>query len=48
MRLGYVIRKRTCFCFEESPRRALSFASQGCMYAAKNSLDYGDSIHRLF
>src|SRR5881227_2811590 len=43
--LGY---KVSCFCFQDSPRRAHSSAAQGGINAAKNYRNDGDSIHRLF
>ena len=43
--LGY---KVTCFCFQDSPRRAHSIAAQGGINAAKNYPNDGDSIYRLF
>src|ERR1044071_7072943 len=43
--LGY---KVSCFCFQDSPRRAHSIAAQGGINAAKNYPNDGDSIHRLF
>jgi succinate dehydrogenase / fumarate reductase flavoprotein subunit len=43
--LGY---KVTCFCFQDSPRRAHSIAAQGGINAAKNYQNDGDSVHRLF
>jgi succinate dehydrogenase / fumarate reductase flavoprotein subunit len=43
--LGY---KVTCFCFQDSPRRAHSIAAQGGINAAKNYQNDGDSIYRLF
>ncbi len=43
--LGY---KVTCFCFQDSPRRAHSIAAQGGINAAKNYRNDGDSVHRLF
>ena len=38
----------TCFCFQDSPRRAHSIAAQGGINAAKNYQNDGDSIYRLF
>ena len=38
----------SCFCFQDSPRRAHSIAAQGGINAAKNYQNDGDSIHRLF
>src|SRR6201984_1200570 len=43
--LGY---KGSCFCFQDSPRRAHSIAAQGGINAAKNYQNDGDSIFRLF
>ncbi len=43
--LGY---KVSCFCFQDSPRRAHSIAAQGGINAAKNYQNDGDSIYRLF
>jgi succinate dehydrogenase / fumarate reductase flavoprotein subunit len=43
--LGYQVK---CFCFQDSPRRAHSIASQGGINAAKNYQNDGDSIYRLF
>src|SRR6476469_2332868 len=43
--LGYKVK---CFCFQDSPRRAHSIAAQGCINAAKNYANDGDSVHRLF
>ena len=43
--LGFNI---TCFCFQDSPRRAHSIAAQGGINAAKNYQNDGDSIYRLF
>jgi succinate dehydrogenase / fumarate reductase flavoprotein subunit len=43
--LGYNV---TCFCFQDSPRRAHSIAAQGGINAAKNYQNDGDSIWRLF
>jgi succinate dehydrogenase / fumarate reductase, flavoprotein subunit len=43
--LGY---KVSCFCFQDSPRRAHSIAAQGGINAAKNYRNDGDSVHRLF
>jgi succinate dehydrogenase / fumarate reductase flavoprotein subunit len=42
--LGYNV---TCFCFQDSPRRAHSIAAQGGINAAKNYHNDGDSIYRL-
>ncbi len=43
--LGYNV---TCFCYQDSPRRAHSIAAQGGINAAKNYQNDGDSIRRLF
>ena len=43
--LGYTV---SCFCFQDSPRRAHSIAAQGGINAAKNYQNDGDSVHRLF
>jgi len=43
--LGYNV---SCFCFQDSPRRAHSIAAQGGINAAKNYRNDGDSIRRLF
>jgi succinate dehydrogenase / fumarate reductase flavoprotein subunit len=43
--LGYQV---SCFCFQDSPRRAHSIAAQGGINAAKNYQGDGDSIQRLF
>jgi succinate dehydrogenase / fumarate reductase flavoprotein subunit len=43
--LGYDV---TCFCFQDSPRRAHSVAAQGGINAAKNYQNDGDSVFRLF
>ncbi len=43
--LGYRV---SCFCYQDSPRRAHSIAAQGGINAAKNYQNDGDSIHRLF
>ena len=43
--LGYNV---SCFCFQDSPRRAHSIAAQGGINAAKNYRNDGDSIWRLF
>ncbi len=43
--LGYNV---TCFCFQDSPRRAHSIAAQGGINAAKNYQNDGDSVYRLF
>jgi succinate dehydrogenase / fumarate reductase flavoprotein subunit len=43
--LGYDV---SCFCFQDSPRRAHSIAAQGGINAAKNYPNDGDSVWRLF
>jgi succinate dehydrogenase / fumarate reductase flavoprotein subunit len=43
--LGYQV---SCFCFQDSPRRAHSIAAQGGVNAAKNYQNDGDSVRRLF
>src|SRR5512145_2703856 len=43
--LGYGV---SCFCYQDSPRRAHSIAAQGGINAAKNYLNDGDSVFRLF
>ena len=43
--LGYPV---TCFCFQDSPRRAHSIAAQGGINAAKNYPNDDDSVSRLF
>jgi succinate dehydrogenase / fumarate reductase flavoprotein subunit len=43
--LGYNV---TCFCYQDSPRRAHSIAAQGGINAAKNYQNDGDSVFRLF
>jgi succinate dehydrogenase / fumarate reductase, flavoprotein subunit len=43
--LGYRVK---AFCFQDSPRRAHSIAAQGGINAAKNYMNDGDSVHRLF
>ncbi len=43
--LGYNV---TCFCYQDSARRAHSIAAQGGINAAKNYQNDGDSIWRLF
>jgi succinate dehydrogenase / fumarate reductase flavoprotein subunit len=43
--LGYNV---SCFCFQDTPRRAHSIAAQGGINAAKNYRNDGDSIQRLF
>jgi succinate dehydrogenase / fumarate reductase flavoprotein subunit len=43
--LGYNV---SCYCYQDSPRRAHSVAAQGGINAAKNYRNDGDSIYRLF
>src|SRR6195952_5488502 len=43
--LGYKVK---AFCYQDSPRRAHSIASQGGINAAKNYQNDGDSVFRLF
>ena len=43
--LGYNV---SCFCFQDSARRAHSIAAQGGINAAKNYQNDGDSVFRLF
>jgi succinate dehydrogenase / fumarate reductase, flavoprotein subunit len=43
--MGYQV---SCFCYQDSPRRAHSIAAQGGINAAKNYQNDGDSIFRLF
>ena len=43
--LGYDV---SCFCYQDSPRRAHSIAAQGGINAAKNYQNDGDSVFRLF
>jgi len=43
--LGYNV---SCFCFQDSPRRAHSIAAQGGINSAKNYPSDGDSVYRLF
>ncbi len=43
--LGYNVKS---FCFQDSPRRAHSIAAQGGINAAKNYMNDGDSVYRLF
>jgi succinate dehydrogenase / fumarate reductase flavoprotein subunit len=43
--LGYDV---SCFCYQDSPRRAHSIAAQGGINAAKNYQNDGDSVWRLF
>lgn len=38
----------SCFCYQDSPRRAHSIAAQGGINAAKNYQNDGDSVQRLF
>ncbi len=38
----------SCFCYQDSPRRAHSIAAQGGINSAKNYQNDGDSIRRLF
>jgi succinate dehydrogenase / fumarate reductase, flavoprotein subunit len=38
----------SCFCYQDSPRRAHSIAAQGGINAAKNYQNDGDSVYRLF
>lgn len=40
--------KVSCFCYQDSPRRAHSIAAQGGINAAKNYQNDGDSVFRLF
>jgi succinate dehydrogenase / fumarate reductase flavoprotein subunit len=42
---GYNI---SCFCYQDSPRRAHSIAAQGGINASKNYRNDGDSVYRLF
>jgi len=42
---GYNI---SCFCYQDSPRRAHSVAAQGGINASKNYRNDGDSVYRLF
>src|ERR1700742_5020739 len=44
-KLGYQV---SCFCYQDSPRRAHSIAAQGGINAAKNYQNDGDSVYRLF
>lgn len=46
--LGEMGYKVSCFCYQDSPRRAHSIAAQGGINAAKNYQNDGDSVHRLF
>ncbi|HEX2798877.1 MAG TPA: fumarate reductase/succinate dehydrogenase flavoprotein subunit [Thermoanaerobaculia bacterium] len=43
--LGYNV---SCFCYQDSPRRAHSIAAQGGINASKNYQNDGDSVQRLF
>lgn len=43
--LGFQV---SCFCYQDSPRRAHSIAAQGGINAAKNYQNDGDSCFRLF
>lgn len=43
--LGYNV---SCFCYQDSPRRAHSIAAQGGINASKNYQNDGDSTWRLF
>jgi len=43
--MGYEV---SCFCYQDSPRRAHSIAAQGGINAAKNYQNDGDSVFRLF
>ena len=43
--LGYNV---SCFCYQDSPRRAHSIAAQGGINAAKGYQNDGDSVYRLF
>ncbi len=43
--MGYNV---SCFCYQDSPRRAHSIAAQGGINAAKNYQNDGDSVQRLF
>ena len=38
----------SCFCIQDSPRRAHSISAQGGINAAKNYQNDGDSVYRLF
>src|ERR1700694_5447187 len=42
---GYSV---TCFCYQDSPRRAHSIAAQGGINSANNYRNDGDSVYRLF
>ena len=43
--MGYEV---SCFCYQDSPRRAHTIAAQGGINAAKNYHNDGDSVRRLF
>ena len=43
--MGYEV---SCFCYQDSPRRAHSIAAEGGINAAKNYQNDGDSVRRLF
>src|SRR5512141_3206433 len=43
--LGYNV---SCFCYQDSPRRAHSIAARGGINASKNYQNDGDSVMRLF
>src|SRR5258708_14267283 len=43
--LGYRV---SCFCYQDSPRRAHSIAAQGRINAAKNYRNDAHRVHRLF
>ena len=43
--MGYNV---SCFCYQDSPRRAHSIAAQGGINASKNYQNDGDSTYRLF
>lgn len=43
--LGYNV---SCFCYQDSPRRAHSIAAQGGINSSKNYPNDGDSVYRLF
>jgi len=40
--------KVSCFCYQDSPRRAHSIAAQGGINSSKNYQNDGDSVYRLF
>src|SRR5256712_6333483 len=46
--LGELGDRVSCFCYQDSPRRAHSIAAQGGINAAKNYQNDGDSVYRLF